>query len=92
VTTPPASTAASTAAAVVPPRLAAPATATAAALGGAYEEAIALSKRLKLPHLRRAMAEIIPTAKAQRWDPAEIVRALLAEEAAGRDSANLRTR
>lgn len=38
------------------------------------------------------MAEIIPTAKAQRWDPAEIVRALLAEEAAGHDAANLRTR
>ena len=30
--------------------------------------------------------------KAQRWDPAEIVRVLLAEEASGRDAANLRTR
>lgn len=28
------------------------------------------------------MAEITPAAKVQRWDPAEIVRALLAEEAA----------
>src|SRR5690606_35738345 len=73
-------------------RLAAPAAAVAATTGAAYDEAITLSRRLKLPHLRRAMAEIVPTAKAQRWDPAEIVRALLAEEAAGRDAANLRTR
>lgn len=38
------------------------------------------------------MGEVIPTAKAQRWEPAEVVRALLAEESAGRDAANLRTR
>jgi DNA replication protein DnaC len=70
----------------------APASAVAATSGAAFDEAIALTRRLKLPHIRRAMAEIIPTAKAQRWDPAEIVRALLAEEAAGRDAASLRTR
>lgn len=74
------------------PRMQAPASAVAATSGAAFDEAIALTRRLKLPHIRRAMAEIIPTAKAQRWDPAEIVRALLAEEAAGRDAANLRTR
>lgn len=74
------------------PRNGAPAAAVAAVTGAAYDEAITLSKRLKLPHLRRAMAEVVPTAKAQRWDPAEIVRVLLAEEAAGRDAANLRTR
>jgi DNA replication protein DnaC len=38
------------------------------------------------------LTDIIPTAKAQRWDPAEVVRVLLAEEAAGRDRANLHTR
>lgn len=38
------------------------------------------------------LADLIPTAKAQRWDPAEVVRVLLAEEAAGRDRANLHTR
>ncbi|TCR11382.1 DNA replication protein DnaC [Streptomyces sp. BK205] len=74
------------------PRMQAPASAVAATSGAAFDEAIALTRRLKLPHFRRAMAEIVPTAKAQRWDPAEIVRALLAEEAAGRDAANLRTR
>jgi DNA replication protein DnaC len=60
--------------------------------GDPLAEAIELTKRLKLPHIRRAMADLIPTAKAQRWDPAEVVRVLLAEEAAGRDQANLRTR
>jgi DNA replication protein DnaC len=74
------------------PRMAAPASAVAATTGAAFDEAIALTRRLKLPHIRRAMAEVIPTAKAQRWEPAEVVRALLAEEAAGRDAANLRTR
>lgn len=60
--------------------------------GDPLAEAIALTKRLKLPHIRRALTDLIPTAKAQRWDPAEVVRVLLAEEAAGRDAANLRTR
>ncbi len=84
-TTPPAS-------APAQPRLAAPASAVATTSGAAFDEAIALTRRLKLPHIRRAMAEIIPIAKAQRWDPAKIVRALLTEEAAGQDAANLRTR
>ncbi|MFJ5612589.1 ATP-binding protein [Streptomyces sp. NPDC093221] len=65
----------------------APASAVAATSGAAFDEAIALTRRLKLPHIRRATTEIVPTAPAQRWDPAEIVRALLAE-----DAANLRTR
>ncbi|MFD8700427.1 ATP-binding protein [Kitasatospora purpeofusca] len=56
-----------------------------------FNEAIALTRRLKLPHTRRAMTEVIPIAKAQQWDLAEIVRALLTEDAAGRDAANLRT-
>jgi DNA replication protein DnaC len=60
--------------------------------GDPLAEAITLTRRLKLPHLRRALGDLIPTAKAQRWDPAEVVRVLLAEEAAGRDQANLRTR
>jgi DNA replication protein DnaC len=55
-------------------------------------EALALTRRLKLPHIRRVLADVVPTAKAQRWDPAEVVRVLLGEEAAGRDRANLHTR
>lgn len=60
--------------------------------GDPLAEATELTKRLKLPYLRRALTDLIPTAKAQRWEPAEVVRVLLAEEAAGRDAANLRTR
>lgn len=61
-------------------------------VGDPLTEAITLTRRLKLPHIRRALNDLIPTAKAQRWDPAEVVRVLLAEQAAGRDAANLRTR
>ena len=58
-----------------------PATVT-APLNDPMSEAIELTKRLRLPYLRKAMADVVPTAKAQRWDPAEVVRILLAEEAA----------
>jgi DNA replication protein DnaC len=60
--------------------------------GDPLSEAVELTKRLRLPYLRKAMADVVPTAKAQRWDPAEVVRILLAEEAAGRDAATLRSR
>jgi DNA replication protein DnaC len=68
-----------------------PTTVTAPA-GDPLAEAVELTKRLRLPYLRKAMIDLVPTAKAQRWDPAEIVRVLLAEEAAGRDAATLRSR
>jgi len=61
-------------------------------VGDPLAEAVELTRRLKLPHIRKVMPDLIPTAKAQRWDPAEVIRVLLAEEAAGRDQANLRTR
>ena len=35
---------------------------------------------------------MLATAKAQRWEPAEVLRALLAEEVAGRDRSSLATR
>ena len=44
-----------------------------------------LLRRMRLPHMRRIAPEVLATAKAQRWDPAEVLRALLAEEVAGRD-------
>lgn len=40
--------------------------------GDPLAEAIELTRRLKLPHIRRSLTDIIPTAKAQRWDPAEV--------------------
>jgi DNA replication protein DnaC len=55
-------------------------------------EVATLAKRLRLPYLRRAAQEVLPTAKAQRWDPAEVVRVLLEEEATGRDAATIRNR
>jgi DNA replication protein DnaC len=52
----------------------------------------ALLRRMRLPHIRRVAAEVLATAKAQRWDPAEVLRVLLAEEVAGRDRSSLATR
>ena len=49
-------------------------------------------RRLHLPHMRRIASELLATAKAQRWDPAEAVRALLAEEISGRAASSLRNR
>ena len=47
----------------------------------------ALLSRLRLPYLRRHAPHVVATARSQRWDPAEVLRVLLAEEAAGRDTA-----
>jgi DNA replication protein DnaC len=51
-----------------------------------------LLRRLRLPYVRRAAPEVIATAAAQRWEHAEVLRVLLAEEAAGRDQATISTR
>ena len=51
-----------------------------------------LLKRMRLPYIRRAAPELLATAKAQRWDPAEVLKALLAEEVSGRDRSALATR
>jgi len=64
----------------------------AAPVGDPLQEATILARRLRLPYLRATAAEVIPTARAQRWDPAELLRVLLAEEAHGRDVATVRAR
>src|SRR5512144_33685 len=51
-----------------------------------------LLRRLRLPHVRRHAPEVLATAKAQRWDPAEVLKTLLVEEVAGRDRSALATR
>jgi len=56
------------------------------------EDLEALLRRLRLPHIRRLAPEVIATAKAQRWEPAEVLRALFGAEAAGRDRSALATR
>jgi DNA replication protein DnaC len=58
----------------------------------ALEELVRLTRRLRMPYLRQAALDVIPTARAQRWDPAEVLRVLLAEEIAGRDEATVRLR
>jgi len=51
-----------------------------------------LLRRLRLPHIRRLAPQVIATAKAQRWEPAEVLKALLVEEVAGRDRSALASR
>jgi DNA replication protein DnaC len=47
---------------------------------------------MRLPYTRKAAPEVLATARAQRWDPAEVLRVLIAEEIAGRDVATRTTR
>jgi DNA replication protein DnaC len=51
-----------------------------------------LLRRLRLPYVRRAAPEVLATANSQRWEAAEVLRVLLAEEAAGRDQATIQMR
>src|SRR6185436_2018244 len=51
-----------------------------------------LLRRMRLPYIRNAAPELLATAKAQRWDPAEVLKALLVEEVSGRDRSALATR
>jgi DNA replication protein DnaC len=51
-----------------------------------------LLRRLKLPHVRRSAPEVLATATAQRWEPAEVLRVLFQDEAAGRDRATIASR
>ncbi len=55
-------------------------------------ELAGLLRRMRLPHMRKAAPDVLATAKAQRWDPAEVLRVLLAEEVAGRERSALATR
>ncbi|MDQ3663292.1 MAG: IS21-like element helper ATPase IstB [Actinomycetota bacterium] len=52
----------------------------------------ALLRRLRMPHVRRLAPDVLATATAQRWEPVEVLRALLVEEVAGRDRSALTTR
>jgi DNA replication protein DnaC len=56
------------------------------------DEVIELLRQLRLPHMRRVAAELLATAKAQRWDRAVAVRARVAEELAGRQAASIGAR
>ena len=56
------------------------------------DELEALLRRLRLPHVRAAAPELIATARAQRWEPAEVLKALFVAEVAGRERSALATR
>ena len=47
---------------------------------------------MRLPYLRKAAPDVLATARAQRWEPAEVLRVLLTEEVAARDAATRRMR
>jgi DNA replication protein DnaC len=49
-------------------------------------------RRMRLPYLRKAAPDVLATARAQRWEPAEVLRVLPAEEVTGRDAATRRMR
>jgi DNA replication protein DnaC len=49
-------------------------------------------RRMRLPYLRKAAPDVLATARAQRCDPAEVLRVLLNEEVLGRDAATRRMR
>ncbi len=51
-----------------------------------------LLRRMRLPHIRRVAPEVLATARAQRWDPGEVLRVLITEEIAGRDRSSTATR
>jgi DNA replication protein DnaC len=51
-----------------------------------------LLRRMRLPYLRKAAPDVLATARAQRWDLAEVLRVLLSEEVTGRNAATRRTR
>jgi DNA replication protein DnaC len=67
-------------------------TITAPAAPPISDELERLCRRLRLPYVRKAAPEVIATATSQRWDPTEVLRVLLAEEAAGRDQATISTK
>jgi DNA replication protein DnaC len=52
----------------------------------------ALLRRMRLPHIRRTAPEVLATARAQRWEPAEVLRVLLVEEVDGRERSSKATR
>lgn len=56
------------------------------------DELMRLLKRMRLPYIRNAAPALLATAKVQRWEPAEVLKALLAEEVNGRDRSALATR
>lgn len=60
--------------------------------GVPIEEVIALCRRLRLKYFREQAEDVVLTGRAQRWDPAEVLRVLLQAEADGRDRSTIELR
>lgn len=58
----------------------------------ALEEVTELSRRLRLPYLRGELEDVLLSAKAQRWEPAEVLRVLLVAEVEGRNHSMIENR
>jgi DNA replication protein DnaC len=56
------------------------------------DQVVDLLRQLQLPHMCHQAPELLATAKAQGWDPAEALRALLAEELADRRASSINIR
>ena len=65
---------------------------TAPSSSAVIEEVTALCRRLRLKYVREQLVEVVLTARAQRWDPAEMLRSLLVAEAEGRDRSTIETK
>ena len=53
------------------------------------DEVITLCRRLRLKYVREQALDVMLTARAQRWDPAEALRVLLTGEVQGRDRSGI---
>lgn len=56
------------------------------------DQVVALFKQLRMPHARALTTEVLATAKAQRWEPAETLKAFLEAEVTGRHASMLATK
>ena len=56
------------------------------------DEVVDMLRALHLPHMRPAAPELMAATKAQRWDPAEAARALLATELTGNQASSINSR
>lgn len=56
------------------------------------DEVTVLCRRLRLKYVREQLADVMLTARAQRWDPAEALRVLLDAEIEGRDRSTIENR
>lgn len=57
-----------------------------------HEQVVTLLKQLRMPHARMITSDVLETAKTQRWEPAEVVKAFLEAEVSGRHASMLATK